>query len=286
MEAVLKDNKGYFTKEISILNEIEKKILKICTNGKTFSEIKRELSISDQLLNYYLNKKLKNFLEKHYINKKTIYKSKKAYYIIIDDTPDFYLEINTKKDLQPFIVDNMLNSIIVVGSPDPHGPFSARSRDSHYVGFLMSYLGKFFDKSKYSNFIRLDTDIINEKLFDENLVIIGGPVTNIVTYKLNTSLKVRFLQEYNWDIYSEFSDKRYSDETVSIIAKVTNPWSPDKKILLFAGKRAIGTKIAINYFIENELDINKDFYIIVQGKDLDGDGKPDKIYLVENITIN
>jgi len=281
MEVVLKKDKGYFAKEISLLNETERKIIKLCIEGKTFSEIKKELKISDQLLNYYLNKKLKDFIEKEIKDKRIIYKSKKAYYILIDNNPDFYLEKSSKKDLYPFIENGMLNSIIVVGSPDPHGPFSARARDLHYVGFFMSYLGKFFDKTKYSNFIRLDTDVISEKLLEENLIIIGGPVTNVITYKLNTSLKVRFLQEYNWDIYSEFSNKRYSDETVGIVAKISNPWYSNKKILLFAGKRAIGTKIAINCFIENNIDTNKDFYIIVQGKDFDGDGKPEKIYLIE-----
>ena len=285
MEAILKGDKGYFAKEVSLLGEIEKKILKLCINGKTFSEIKKELKISDQLLNYYLNKKLKNFIDKGFVNGKIIYKSKKAYYVLIEDIPDFYIDKSSKKDFYPFIRDGLLDSIIVVGSPDPHGPFSARSRDSHYVGFLMSYLGKFFDKSKYSNFVRLDTDVINEKLLQENLIVIGGPVTNIITYKLNISLKVRFLQEYNWDIYSEFSNKQYSDETSAIIVKTTNPWDSNKKILLFAGKRAIGTKIAINYFIENEIETNKDFYIIVHGKDMDGDGKPEKIYLLEEIYI-
>lgn len=275
------ENKGYNAKRINILSEIEIKILKSLLKEKTLSELSKELNISEQLLNYYINKKLKEFVEKIKKDKKIYYKSYKAYYIIIDENPDFYLISVNKKDLKPFVENDVLNSIIVVGAPIPHGPFSASARDIHYVGFLMSYISKFFDKTKFKDFIRLDIDVINEDLLKENLIIIGGPVTNVITYKLNISLKVRFLQEYNWDIYSEFTGKRYSDEFTGIIVKTNNPFDNNKKILLFAGKRAIGTKLAINYFIQNNINFEKDFYIIIQGKDYDGDGKPEKIEILE-----
>jgi len=51
---------------------------------------------------------------------------------------------------------------------------------------------------------------------------------------------------------------------------------------LFAGKREIGTKISVMFL--NELKIEekeKEVYLILEGKDYDGDGKIDKIEVIE-----
>ncbi len=286
MTRVIIDNLGYQGKLIHFLDETSRRILSsIVGQGKTISQISRETGLYEQLVNYYLNKKLKNFVLREKVNGKTIYQAFKAYVDVISSEPDFYIKSfsGIEKGIAPFIIDRMLNSIIVVGSPDPHGPFSARSRDSHYVGFLMTTLSKLFDSYKHDNYIRLDTDVISERLFKENLIVLGGPVTNMITYRLNTSMKVRFLQGFNWDIYSEFSKKRYSEETIGVISLFQNPWAESKKILLFAGKRAIGTKLSIKYFTENidSLDFSREFYLIISGIDEDGDGKPDRIVLLE-----
>ncbi len=281
---VIKDNKGFYAKEVKIFGEKELKILKKLSEKEySLSELSKELNIYPQLLSYYINKKLKDFIEVKKVENKVVYKAYKAYVVLINEKEDFTMETYAKKDLEPFVKDKTLNSLIVVGAPFPHGPFSASARDIHYVGFLMSYLGKFFDKSKYTEYIKLDTDVIKENLLKENLIVLGGPVTNMVTYKLNTVMKIRFLQEYNWDLYSEFTDRRYSDEYTGLVANIKNPWDQDKRIIVLAGKRAIGTKLAIKYFIQEKLDLSKDFYIIIQGIDLDGDGFPEKIKEIEKI---
>jgi len=279
---IIEDKRGYIGKRVKIFDGISREILRLLSEREmSISEIAKEMNKSEQLISYYVNKKLKEFLEVIRVNNKVKYKAYKAYYDIVNEKEDFVYQRFEKKNLEPFIEDNSLNCIIVVGSPIPHGPFSASSRDLHYVGFLMSYLGKFFDKTKYEDFIRLDIDVNRENLLEENLILLGGPVANYITYRINVSLKVRFLQEYNWDIYSDFTGKRYSDELSGLIANIKNPFNPEKRIILLAGKRAIGTKIAVKYFISNELDLSKDFYIVINGIDEDSDGKPEKVVETE-----
>jgi len=279
---IIEENKGYVAKRVKVIDGLGRDILYLLSNrSMSVSEIARELGKSEQLISYYINKKIIDFIETVRVDGKVKYRAYKAYYDIINDREDFFYHKTERKNLEPFIKDGFLDCIIVVGSPIPHGPFSASSRDLHYVGFLTSYLGRFFDKAKYDDFIRLDIDVNRENLLKENLILIGGPVANHITYRINTSLKVRFLQEYNWDIYSDLTGKRYSDELVSLIANINNPFDGEKRIILLAGKRALGTKIAIKYFISNELDLSKDFYIVINGVDEDSDGKPEKIIELE-----
>ncbi len=279
---IIENNKGYLAKRVKIFDGLAREILKLLsTEEMSISEIAKKLQKSDQLISYYINRKLNRFLISNKSGNKVKYKAYKAYYDIINDKEDFIYTEGSVKNLSPFIKDGILNCIIVVGSPLPHGPFSASSRDLHYVGFLTSYLGKYFNKVKYEDFIRLDIDVNKEGLFKENLILIGGPVANYITYKINTILKVRFLQEFNWDIYSELSNNRYSNELLGLLANIKNPFNSEKRILLLAGKRAIGTKLSIKYFISKEMDLSKDFYIIIRGLDEDSDGKPEKIVEIE-----
>jgi len=281
---IVEGKRGYIGKRVRIFDGFSREILRLLSEKEmNISEIAKELKKSEQLISYYINKKLKDFLEVIRVDNKVKYKAYKAYYDIVNEKEDFVYQTFEKSDLKPFIENNTLNCIIVVGSPLPHGPFSASSRDLHYVGFLMSYLGKFFDKTKYEDFIRLDIDVNKEGLLRENLILIGGPVANYITYRINISLKIRFLQEYNWDIYSDFTNKRYSDEFSGLVVNIKNPFDTEKRIILLAGKRAIGTKIAIKYFISNELDLSRDFYIVINGIDEDSDGRPEKIIELEKI---
>lgn len=279
---IIINGKGYSSKEVRFLDEISRRILyEISESPKTISEISRSIGKSPQLVNYYINSKIKDFVEKIKDGNKIKYKAYKLYYEIINNREDFIVLNSLKRNLYPFIINGIFDGYIIVGSPDPHGPFSARARDLHYVGYLTTYLGKYIEGIKNENYIRIDTDVINTDMIKNNLIVIGGPVTNMITYRVNTSLKVRFLQEYNWDIYSEFSNKRYYEETIGLIANIRNPFNQEKRILLFAGKRAIGTKISVKYFIKNNINLDKEFYIIVGGLDEDGDGIIDKEYIVE-----
>ena len=173
-----------------------------------------------------------------------------------------------------------LNASIIVGSPDPHGPHKARARDGHYAIDLAIYLGKHCQSSR--NFsTKLDVDID----WNDNLIIIGGPVTNLATAKINTHLPIKFNQDKSWGFVSNIGI--YTEETIGMICKIKNPFAEGKYILVLAGLRFIGTKAAIIGFTKftklvlNKFSSQEEFTSIVQGFDLDGDGKIDSVELIE-----
>jgi hypothetical protein len=71
-----------------------------------------------------------------------------------------------------------------------------------------------------------------------------------------------------------------------LIAKINNPYNKDKKILVLAGVRSIGTKaavIALTNFGNKIFDkyINDDeLALVVQGFDMNSDGKIDHVDIV------
>ena len=79
----------------------------------------------------------------------------------------------------------------------------------------------------------------------------------------------------------------YSDDSVGLIAKFQNPYDKRFNILLFSGIRFIGTKSAVlaltnkSNGLLKEYSGEKEFYAIVQGFDLDGDGKVDSTEVLE-----
>ena len=182
--------------------------------------------------------------------------------------------------LHPFIVDGQLNARIIVGSPDPHGPDQARSRDGYYGMDLALFLGTFMTYVPQIN-VRLDTETKNEDL-KENLILIGGPIVNKVTEKFNKHLPVHFSSDKN--IYSKITKTSYSSDATGLIVKIKNPFNPDKRILVVAGKRFSGTRAAIMAFLKGfrkivEGNTFKPGVIakVVEGLDMDSDGVVDSV---------
>jgi len=180
--------------------------------------------------------------------------------------------------LTPFINNGVLDADIVVGSPDPHGPFKARARDSHYAINLALFLGSFCKASSFS--VRLDVDT-SLQTTTKNLILVGGPVTNLVVSQINDHLPIKFRNNGTWDIFDEVKNKSFSEDSSGIVAKIPNPYNPSLKILLFAGIRFIGTKSAVIALTNNNKELlsrynnQKEFISVIQGFDMDGDGKID-----------
>ncbi len=178
--------------------------------------------------------------------------------------------------LHPFVDHNKLNSTIVVGSPDPHGPEMARSRDGYYAIDLALFLGTFISNAAPS--VKLDTGMRQEDLKD-NLILIGGPIVNRVTKKLNDRMAVRFNSKNN--IYSSLTKKTYDRDETGLIVKMTNPFAKDRRILVIAGKRSQGTKAAVLALLQKFDEISKKPFSVVQGSDEDGDGSVDSVRILE-----
>jgi len=193
---------------------------------------------------------------------------------------------------KPFIRENKLDTYIVVGSPDPHGQFKSHARDGHYAIDLGILLGNICSLSEKFP-VKLDVDIKMEKEEKNNLIIIGGPGTNMLAYEINEYLPVKFdikvAEEgfYCSGLVSTKSGRKISDETTGVIEIIRNPFDKGKHILLVAGYRFIGTKaavIALTRFYNQIMQKFKSYensYAIVKGFDFDGDGKIDSIEIIE-----
>ncbi|HYY47105.1 MAG TPA: helix-turn-helix domain-containing protein [Thermoplasmata archaeon] len=188
--------------------------------------------------------------------------------------------------LEEFARDGRFEGSIVVGSPYTHGPFNTTSRDSPYAVELGFFLGRLFGPPK-GIVVRLDTEVKAAGMEREDMILVGGPVANIVTMDLNPHLAVNFDWRQVWRMESSRTRKPYADEQVGLIAKVRNPWNASKTIVLLSGLHAVGTMAAIlglTRFAEEVLDgyaPGEDFYRVVAGQDRDGDGRLDAVSVLE-----
>ncbi|MFB6217321.1 MAG: hypothetical protein ABEJ72_10235, partial [Candidatus Aenigmatarchaeota archaeon] len=74
---------------------------------------------------------------------------------------------------------------------------------------------------------------------------------------------------------------------IGIVAKAVNPEDTEKRVMVLAGTRTIGTKSAVLALTRHNDEILKDYEEednwarIVRGRDMDGDGKIDEIEVLE-----
>jgi len=198
-----------------------------------------------------------------------------------------------KQFLSPLLKeDGSFDAKVVVGSPDPHGPFKTSARDGHYASYLTFFLGQLANLPE-DFAIKLDVDLKVEKEERNNLILVGGPGTNLITQEINEFLPIRFnmmpseLGFLFGGLVSEKTGNVYTSDTIGLIAKIPNPWSDEKRIIVLAGNKAVGTKacvLAITKFWKETLkNFSEDekFATVIQGFDLDGDGKVDSIEVLE-----
>ena len=195
----------------------------------------------------------------------------------------------TRKFLKGFInKENYFDGLVIVGSPNPHGIFKTSARDGHYAIQLAFYLGTLCNIPQ-GFIVKLDEDAKAEKeLEDNNLLVIGGPGTNIVSSEFNRYLPIKFNEDNYWSGLADKTDKLYHLDNLGIIAKIKNPFNKSKNIIVIAGVRSIGTKSAViaftNFskktFLEHTGNENE-WAVIVQGYDMDSDGKIDYVDIVK-----
>ncbi len=277
------------------LNKNSLKILKMLAKKPMYaSELSKELKIHEQKIYYYLNS-----LKEGGLIKVTREETKRGAVVryFSPSANAFGFEIKSKKMkeiedekfisfFQEFIGSGVFDGSLVVSAAFSHGPYLTSARDGHYAVQLGFYLGKYCDLPK-KFVVKLDTEIKAERKEDRNLILIGGPTVNILTNELNKKLKIKFEWNKKWVLKSEFTGKKYDDEDIALIAKITNPWNKDKKIILLSGLKFEGTKTSIiaitQYFnkVLKKYEQGKDFYCLIKGLDRDGDGKTDDIKVIE-----
>ncbi len=182
--------------------------------------------------------------------------------------------------LSPFIEGGVFNGHIVVGSPDPHGPNKTRARDGHYAIDLALFLGTFCTINKFS--VVLDVDVRAKNFEQNNLIVVGGPLTNVLASTINEHLPIPFADR---ELISRKA--RYTDDAIGLIARMSNPFNPEKTVLFFAGISALGTKAAILCFTRHYHQLltrysgQASFAAVVQGYDLDSDGTIESVEILE-----
>ncbi len=86
---------------------------------------------------------------------------------------------------------------------------------------------------------------------------------------------------------SRKTSRVYTADVAGLIAKIANPWDAAKRIIVLAGNKGVGTKASVlalaNFWKKTlkEYPGEGDFAVVIQGFDLDGDGKVDSVEVLE-----
>lgn len=314
---VYTSNENVFTKEILILeksnemrvlsNPIAWKIVNLLAGKPMYpAQIAKELKIYEQSAYYYIRKLLAiraiGQVETSFVRGGTakLYKTEYAAFGIEMDWGERKFE-NVKNGkmnrsirifFENFIDDGLFNGVIVVGAPDPHGPYRSSARDGHYAAQLAFFLGGYCTLPQ--NFVvKLDVDAKSEKISrTENIISIGGPGTNIITSEFNRYLPIRFDESNFWSGLIAPQGRTHTLDNHGLIAKIKNPFSEKLSMIFVAGVRSAGTKSAIIALTNHGNEILKKFNqddnwaVVVQGFDMDSDGKIDTIDIVDEISTS
>lgn len=278
----------------AVNNKIKIRILELLNKKPMYvQELAKSLKINEQNVYYHLREMLDllDVVEEKKIRGTTARKFKpKSLNICLSLSNNFqdYTDLKTKsqnpsKFFVPFIKNGKLNAKIVVGSPDAHGKHKARARDGHYATDLALYLGTLCEMPADFS-VCLDVDI-KLKEVQQNLILVGGPITNLIMGEINKHSSINFIEEKQWGIKSKKS--LYTDDNCGLIARVQNPYNKDYWIMIIAGVRYSGTKAAVigltrkTQLVLSRFTDQKEFYAVIQGFDMDGDGKIDSVELLE-----
>ena len=312
-ELLIEKNNKYFLKKVKMLknpdtmkglfNDIRWSILKFISEKPAYpAQVAKHLKLHEQKVYYHMHQLEKNGLisvvmKKEHSGALAKYYAPKshAFALELDGGEEQVMDNPIKKEhkkfndfFQPLISGGIFNAKIVVGSPDPHGPHQVRARDGHYALDIAAFLGQYAALPKKS-VVSLDTDIKSEKKYSKNLIVVGGILTNLVAKDINSHMLISFDETafpYR-KIISKKTGKTYTEDNLGIICKSINPDNGDNHIILVAGNTNWGTKAAIYALTHMADEIFADYEkqdawgLIVQGFDLDGDGKMDAVKVVE-----
>ena len=186
-----------------------------------------------------------------------------------------------------FVGSGTFDGWIVVGSPVPHGTSMTQGRDGHYAAQLGFALGQFVMLPTTFP-IKLDVDLRAEKLERSNLIIVGGPRTNVLSAELNEKLPIKFREGGFWASIVDDRGRSYTSELDSFLVKTRNPWDETRVVVIAAGLSGAGTKAAVIGLTSYADQVLKgygggDFACVMRGVDLDGDGKVDSVELLRRV---
>jgi hypothetical protein len=284
-------------------NPVAWKILQLLSSEPKYTaQVARELRIYEQSAYYYMQKLLRigaiQQSETRTIRGGTarLFKTVNPAYGLEMDWGECQFEVMSDNNRQvssnliffkEFIKDNLFNGLIIVGAPDPHGPYKSSARDGHYAIQLAFSLGNLCSISD-EFIVKLDSDARAERAINgRNIVSIGGPGTNIVTAEFNKYLPIRFNESNFWSGLAAETGELYNMDNHGLIAKIRNPYDGKNSVIVIAGVRSIGTKSAVlaltnfaSQILKNYSD-GHEWAIVVQGFDMNADGKIDHVDILK-----
>ncbi|MFB6145718.1 MAG: S-layer protein [Candidatus Nanohaloarchaea archaeon] len=290
------DAKSLGTEKLKAIDDPTRmKIMKLLSKKPGYpSQIASELDISKQQAYYHFEKlKEVGLLEKVREEKRsgglaTFYRPVAGGFVVDlevegEKLPALGQSSATTDFLSPLVENGELNGLIVVGSPDQHGPDQVRARDGHLATEIGLKLGNYAFSDDIAT--SLDTEVTRDSRFDENMLLLGGVLTNTVTKKFNDDLPVRFEGEEFPYREIRTPEGSYSEDSIGVIVKAEHSGKEGKSIFVVAGVRNKGTEAAVRAF-KNLEDLTGDysegdFYAVVRGLDMNGDGKIDDYEVVE-----
>lgn len=302
---IIKDSKGKSsfieTREVSfddlsiLKNDLSQQILsKLSYKSMYPKQLAKELKLHEQNVYYYIRKlERSNLIEVE--KEENINGTVAKFYKLTSDS--FFIKVKDFKEggkvvekdssyLSPFIKKGEMNSLIIVGSPDPHGPHKARSRDGYFGMDLALFLGTFLTYLPESR-VRLDTEVSERELKENNLIVIGGPIVNKIASEINREMPIYYDEEKK-GIFSTITNRTYQSEEVGMIVKSKSKYNKDKEILLLTGLRNQGTKACMLAFLKNFSELkkgnntNREIHArVIEGIDYDSDGQVDDVEFLE-----
>lgn len=278
----------------SLSSPISMKIIKLSTERQLYArEMARALGLSEQTVYYHVRRLISAGLLQVVKSSPVRGAVAKKLSVSSDGLAILYRSSSTwaRSSTRPsslasffreFLADHIFNGFLVVGSPEPHGPFRAAAKDGHYSAELGFALGGISSISG-DFLVRLDTDVKVEKAYDANLVLFGGPATNVLTAELNRLLPVRFDESNYWAGLIDDAGRRFNGETDAVVAKLPSPFHSGRYVVVLAGIRHEGTKSAVIALTRQSEEVlggysqQEVYACVVKGYDQDGDGKIDRV---------
>jgi DNA-binding Lrp family transcriptional regulator len=284
-----------------LVSEIGWKILLLLDKEPSYSlKIAKTLELHEQKVYYHINQLVKSGIIKIVKEEKIKGASAKFY----APTANVYgVSINLKDNTSNSKILEFFNEFnlkgfggkIIVGSPEPHGVVKTWAKDAHYSAMLSFFIGNYLSFNTPDS-IMLDTEAKLKSDYSDNFILIRGPGVNVITLEFNDYLPVKFQTDFVGEAPSANfgkgfrsinSGKEYTESSIGAIQKIKNPHNPKKSIIIFAGIGKLGTYSAVYSFISSPAEILKDyssdndFFRIVKGNDLNGDGKIDSFEVLE-----
>jgi len=313
-ESLLVDRGAETSKRVSVAEDPSRffpaatgmgyRILRLLSNGPRYpSAIARELGVYHQTVYYHVRKLERAGLVKR-VGTEVVRGGRADLYALAVD--GFAVEFPVVPEpfrgpsdatrssrlgafLREFIATGALDGWVVVGSPEPHGPNKTQGRDGHYAIQLGFALGQFVGVPR-SFPVKLDVDLRNEKLETSNLIIVGGPRTNLIAAKVNSYLPIKFSEESFWGSIVDEHGTHYLSEWEALVAKVRNPWNDERHCIVAAGLSGAGTKAAIMGMTNFADQVFRgytegEFAVLLRGLDMDGDGKVDGVEVLRSASV-